>query len=192
MRKRLTENAVLPIMVITVLTVIAMKILEPAYVQAACTLKTWSGGNVVLPTDLNTNFSCLNSNIKGSGFSLITSSDIVTSGPTAINHTNMVSPLLMPVAMWYGGTSACTQNGACSANVNYGATVTRTAQGTYTVTNSPARADSTYVALAASEDGISTCHANTYATGTFQVVCNATATNTATDAPFIVFVYDDE
>jgi hypothetical protein len=174
--------------VIAALTFTALKFLEPAVAWASCSLKTWSGGNVVLPTDLNSNFACLNTNLKGSGNTLITSSDFATG---ALTRTNWAPISTAPAGIW-ASTATCSAVGTCNSVVTSSLmTVSLFDAGTYSVVVSPSRADNSYVASVTSNDGLTLCKAVSYATGGFNVVCNNTSA-TPTNASFTILLWDDE
>lgn len=90
--------------------------------------KTWSTGERVTATDLNSNFSHAEANLKGSGHTLIVNADI--SGSAAITHSKMATPALLPKAWGVVGlTGACNGGAAagtaCTVDANSGVTAVK-------------------------------------------------------------------
>jgi hypothetical protein len=185
--------------VVTVLTVIALRLLEPAVAWANCSLKTWSGGNVVLPTDLNSNFACLNTNLKGAGNTLITTSDIASGSITAslmatgvISRTNWTPISTSPTAVWFSTLSTCS-SGTCPSAFSSGfGSVTHSSTGVYSVGVSPARPDATYAPVVNSNGGSATCVPSSLGTSSFTVSCFANSSGNPADTNFYIVLWDDE
>lgn len=159
----------------------------PATSFAACSLHTWNQGDVFRATDLNSNLVCMNNALKGSGFTLIGSTDLAVGSLTRANWAPIST---VPASVWFGVAAACS-SGTCSAAFTSGQmTVTHTATGTYNVAISPARADSTYwPAVIANTPGL--CQFSGVSASSFSIGCVNTS-NAAADESFAIYLYDDE
>jgi hypothetical protein len=154
--------------------------------------KTWSNGDKVAASDLNSNFAHTETYLKGAGHTLIVNADI--SGSAVIAHSKLATPALLPKAMatigvGAGASTACAA-GTCTLAQNSGlSSVTWGSTGNYTVTLSQARANAVYAGVVMPHTSAN-CYTDTYTTSSFAVHCQDLATPSAANAAFTVLVYD--
>ncbi len=159
----------------------------PRFAEAAtCSLKTWSAGNVVLATDLNTNFSCINNALVG-----LTDSNVAAGA--GIQYTKLQYPSNYPKA-WAstgGSTSACS-TGTCTIYGSRITSVTFVSTGVYTVLFSYTAPNNNYGVVASAMSTVdATCLANALTTTGFTLSCFNSA-GSAANGTFTFFVFDDD
>ena len=179
--KRLFAVAVLAFMAGTVGTAVAGSI------------KSWSNGEVLSSSDINSNFSHIHGTMVGGHGARLVNADVASNA--AIAHSKLATPALVPKA-WAVVTSACAASPCVpGASAGAAATITRTAGGSYVWTWSVARADANYAVFVTANSAAGTppyaCYSTAPGTGSFNFFCYDGANPPALqDAAFSVMVMD--
>lgn len=156
-----------------------------ALYASAATLKTWSAGESISSTDLNNNFSIVNTR------SLAAKSAAAAAVATATNGPNAVKAF----AAVYTGVSACTASPCTLGNAYNVSSVTRASAGNYTVVFSQAHARP-MVPVVSSFDPTRVCIPELdfgAATTDLQVFCyntNAAPPSVQADAAFFIHLVE--
>lgn len=156
----------------------------PATSLAACALKVWNQGDTLKVSDLNSNYSCLNTR-------QMTNADIASG---AISRAQMQIPALQIVA-WADVQTTC-GTGLCTLNASAGiASVTQTgSNGVYSVVLLTSRPDTTYTVISvpanATQAGGAGCTPSALTNSSFTLSCKTNGVP-QNDAPKFI-VLDDE
>lgn len=164
-------------------------VLLVAGVALASSIKSWSAGENVLNSDLNSNFSHVHTQAEA----LVTNAKV--SSGAAIAHSKLATPALVPKA-WGRVTAACSSD-PCTLTAGSGISVVHyVSAGVYTVTLSTARGGAAvYMATVTAEDASNprACRVTGYASATvFNISCHDLATPTAANSGFNFVVFDDD
>lgn len=160
-------------------------------------IKTWSTGENLTSTDLNTNFSHIHHNMVGGHGARLIDADV--SSIAAIASSKLAAYRMIPVA-WATVEANCTA-GTCTLASSQGITsIVRNGAGDYTVTMSSTRTDGNYgMFVTMNYNGASAattivCVQNNglaVTTTTFRITCHRVDTGAATDAAFSTLVFDN-
>jgi hypothetical protein len=152
-------------------------------------LHVWGTGDVLRATDLNGNFTFLNTTKVGGGVTL-TNTDVASNA--AIAHSKLATPALVPKAWGYVGSAACGATPCTVADSSQVSAIARTGAGVYTVTLSYTPANANFLAIPGSGTVNVHCVTNGLATAAPQITirCYTDTTGAATDAAFSVLVMD--
>lgn len=182
----MTKNAKLMVIAGLLGTGLGILAINPA---AAQTLHTWTSGQVVTASDLNSNFAALKNGKVGSGVQAV-NADISTSA--AIAHSKLATPVLLPKAWVYVGAAACGSTPCTIAESSGVTSVARTSAGLYTITLSFTPANTSFAAIPSSGTANVHCITNGLSTTGPQITlrCYTDTTGAATDAAFSVTVMD--
>ena len=155
---------------------------------AFASLKVWSTGEIIRSTDLNSNFSTLNTTKVGGGVQA-TNSDISSSA--AISHTKLATPALVPKA-WAYVVATCSSD-PCTVAVSSGiTTINRSGAGVYVAHLNSARADSYFAPFATPQDsGGIYCVVGVTSTSAVTIRCFGGGGTTPTDTAFSLMILDN-
>ena len=157
----------------------------------AYALKTWTTGETIKATDLNSNFSTVNTAANA----LVT--DAKVSSSAAISHSKLATPALVPKA-WAQVAPACAA-GTCTISSGTGfSSIAYAGAGTgrYTVTFTTTRANTSYAPFVTTvgTNGNCTVEGGTLLTTSFVVACydaTGSALSLTGSMAFHVLVMDD-
>lgn len=150
---------------------------------ALAALKVWVSGETLRYSDLNSNFSTINTSATRS----LVNADI--SGSAAIAHSKLATPgLVSKIAVKVGVTGTPCPGAGCTVTPSYGGTVTaaRTSAGIYAVTI-PTAGSTNFMALASSNTARLLCAGTQTNATTVTVSCEDTA-GALTDSVFSLLV----
>ena len=122
---------------------VLLAVLGVAGVTYASAIKSWSTGEVISSSDLNTNFSHLHATMVGGHGARLVNADVSSSA--AIAHSKLATPALLPKA-WSNVASTCAATPCTQAAGTGFGSVTRTSQGIYVATPSVTPVDGAYAA----------------------------------------------
>ncbi len=112
-----------------------------ASIVLAGSITTWSSGDVLTSNALNANFQHIHNTMVGGHGARLVDADVASNA--GISHSKLATPALLPRA-WGSSFSECSAT-PCTLTVSSGITsVVRNSTGSYTVTLSTARPDSTF------------------------------------------------
>lgn len=163
---------------------------------AWASLKVWSTGEIIRSTDLNANFSELNTTKVG-GTVKLTNSDVSTSA--AIAHSKLATPALLPKA-FAAVNSTCNSSPCTLTSSSKVTTITRSGDGAYAVTLAYAPANASFGVFLY----VNSAHWASYGLGClvtnlqqsapqFTIACNRTSDGAAEDpSGFTILVMDND
>lgn len=179
-----------------------LSIIVAVPVALGSSIKTWSTGEAIRASDLNTVLAHLHANLGHGHGAIVANADI--SATAAIAHSKLAEPALVPKA-WATVTTACdgaaVAGTACTIAASSGvASVTANAvAGQYRVNLQAARSDASFGVLVTSHTAGTNCVADTFVAtsvgtplgGNFLVKCLLEAGGAAGNTAFSVLVMDN-
>jgi len=179
------------------LAIIGLTLLFAAPWAIAAGLKTWSNSEVMLPTDINSNFSHIHNTMVGAHGARLVNADV--SASALISHTKLATPGLLPKAWMSNGIGPACTTSPCSIAQQWPAgffsSVTRPDAGYYAVNIASARANAAYFPLM-DDTGPGDVDVNCRVqagntTSLFYVQCIKEGSADPTDSTFSILFFDD-
>lgn len=157
----------------------------------AGTIHTWSNGDTLSASDLNSNFQHIHNAMVGGHGARLVDADVSTSA--AIGYSKIQNGRGIARAWARVGPSACTA-GTCTLNSSMNVTsITFTSTGVYDLTLNYTATNSSYAAIAQAELSTGFCQAIPTSTTHVTISCLETdGTPAAINQPFDVFVFDND
>lgn len=150
-------------------------------------IKTWTSGNTLTATDLNSNFQHIHNNMVGGHGARLVDADV--SATAAVSHSKLAVPALVPKAWAFVGNAVCAASPCAIADSSGISGITRSGAGVYPATITSARTGALYGAWATSNTAALYAVAEVTSATVVTVRCYDAAA-VPTDCAFSVVVMD--
>lgn len=171
------------------LRVIVFSALLVAALATAGAIHTWSNGDTLSATDLNSNFTHIHNSMVGGHGARLLDADVSTSANIA--YTKLQNG--RGIARAFGRVAGTCAAGTCTMDNQLNLTsIVHTGTGVYTVTMNYTATNSSFTALGNTENSTNICFAVPTSTTTTVVNCMKRSDGSANDGPFDVVIFDND